>query len=497
MILAWLSILVCLISLGGSAQAPRVQAAAGAPEPRAAGYRAGAVLVRFRDGVTPAGRAKLLAPYGLRSEPRISRLGVVSLAVRAGHEMATIADLRRRPDVAFAELDYLAQAAELPDDPAWGQQWSLADIGLPAAWNVTTGSTDIVIALVDSGIYLGHPDLASKLWVNGDEIPGNWIDDDANGQVDDVNGWHFYQQWTPSGYVPAGNADLRDDFGHGTHVAGIAAAAANNGIGIAGIAWGARVMPVKVLDQYGNGWYSDIAAGIIYAADSGAKIINLSLGGAAASQTLCEAAAYAQQRGALVVAATGNAGAAVFYPAACAGVLAVAATDRADQRAGFSNFGPQVDLAAPGVEIYSTWPWLDGYFIKSGTSMAAPHVAGVAALVWSRWPEWTNVAVSRQITETTVDVAAVGWDPYTGWGRLDAAAAVDAGAIPSFTVTPTATATEPPTATPTVTVTPTAAPTDTPTFTVTPAVPSATPTMTPSPGGDPARPVYLPLVIRG
>ena len=250
------------------------------------------------------------------------------------------------------------------------------------------------------------------------------------------------QQWTPDGYIPAGNANVTDDFGHGTHVAGIAAAATNNGIGIAGISWGARVMPVKVLDQYGNGWYSDIADGIVYAADNGAKIINLSLGGAAASQTLCQAAAYAQQKGALLVAAAGNAGAAVLYPAACDGVLAVAATDRSDQRASFSNYGPEVDLAAPGVDIYSTWPWLDGYFTKSGTSMAAPHVSGVAALVWSRWPEWTNMAVSRRITETAVDVDAAGWDPYTGWGRLDAAAAL-------------------------------------------------------APSGDPARRVYLPLVTRG
>ncbi len=287
----------------------------------------------------------------------------------------------------------------------------------------------------------------------------------------------------------------------------------NNGIGIAGVAWGARVMPVKVLDQYGEGWYSDIAAGIIYAADNGAKIINLSLGGAAASQTLCEAAAYALQKGALLVAATGNGGAAVSYPAACDGVLAVAATDRADQRAGFSNFGPQVDLAAPGVDIYSTWPWLDGYFTRSGTSMAAPHVAGVAALVWSRWPAWTNVAVSRQITETAMDVDAAGWDAYTGWGRLDAAAAV--GAAPfDPTRTPTATATQRPTAKPSATVTPTATPTVTPTdaptatptttptakstLTVTPAVPSATPTVRPTVTRTSAAagPVFLPLVLR-
>ena len=210
----------------------------------------------------------------------------MSLSVTPGQEAATAAALRRRPDVAFAELDYLATAAEVPNDPDWGNQWSLARIGLPEAWNVTTGSTGIIIAVVDSGLYLGHPDLAGKVWTNPGEIPVNWVDDDGNGKVDDVNGWHFYQQWTPDGYIPAGNANVTDDFGHGTHVAGITAAATNNGIGIAGVSWGARVMPVKVLDQYGNGWYSDIADGIVYAADNGAKIINLSLGGAAASRDL-------------------------------------------------------------------------------------------------------------------------------------------------------------------------------------------------------------------
>ena len=341
-----------------------------------------------------------------------------------GQENATVAALRRMPEVAFAELDYLAQAAELPNDPAWGSQWSLAQIGLPAAWNVTTGTSSIVIAVVDSGVMLGHPDLQSKLWTNPGEIRGNGIDDDLNGKVDDVTGWHFFHQWTPAGYIPAENANVTDEFGHGTHVAGIAAAATDNGIGFAGISWGARVMPVRVLDQYGEGWNSDIAAGIVYAADNGAQIINLSLGGAESSSTLCTAAAYAYQQGALLVAATGNDGQSVLYPAACPDVLAVAATDDTDHWASFSNYGAQVDVAAPGVAIYSAWPWLGGYAARSGTSMAAPHVSGVAALVWSRWPGWSNLRVGERITATAADVDSPGWDPHTGWGRLDASAAL-------------------------------------------------------------------------
>lgn len=439
-------------------------------------------------------QAQMLGASAVLDAQAIGAANLFVLSVPPGQEAATIAALRRNPAVKFAELDYLAQAAELPDDPAWPRQWSLAQIGLPAAWSVTAGSAAVVIGLVDSGMTLTHPDLAAKVWVNAGEIPGNGVDDDGNGKVDDVNGWHFFHQWTPDGYVSGENAVVWDDFGHGTHVAGIAAAATNNGVGVAGASWGARVMPVKVLDQSGNGWYSDIAAGIIYAADNGARIINLSLGGAAASATLCEAVRYAYDtRGALVVAASGNTGGAVDYPAACADVLAVAATDRTDQRATFSNYGPEVDLAAPGVEIYSTWPWLDGYFTKSGTSMAAPHVSGVAALVWSHWPDWTNAAVSQQITVTALDVEAAGWDPLTGWGRLDAAAALEAPPLPVLTVTPTATAS--PTLTRSVGPTVTHTPTATATPTATPTAPS-TPTATPSPDAGTHRPLYLPFVVR-
>jgi subtilisin family serine protease len=192
-------------------------------------------------------------------------------------------------------------------------------------------------------------------------------------------------------------------------------------------------MPVKVLDMYGTGWYSDIAAGIIYAVDNGARIVNLSLGGEGASETLCAAVEYAYNRNALVVAAAGNTSGAVMYPAACAQALAVAATDEADVRASFSNHGPELDVAAPGVGIYSTWCRQDVYlgtclgsyyFAKSGTSMATPHVSGLAALVWSHWPEWTNEQVARRIQQTAVDLGEPGWDEWYGWGRVDARAAL-------------------------------------------------------------------------
>ena len=344
--------------------------------------------------------------------------------------------LRRDPRVAYAELDYAVQATDVitPNDPDWPLQWGPAKIGAPAAWSIVTGTPDMVIAVLDTGIYLEHEDLSTQLWTNAGEIPGNWVDDDGNGKVDDVHGWHFYHSWTGSTYLPAEDGDVRDDNGHGTHVSGIAAAATNNGVGIAGLAWGARIMPVKVLNQYGDGFYSDLAAGLVYAAENGARVINMSLGGVEPSQTLCAAVDYARRHGALVVSATGNDGAPwIRYPAACPGVLAVAATDPNDQWATFSNYGPQVDLAAPGQDIYSTWchqniylKLCDGnyYLAKSGTSMATPHVSGVAALIWSLRPGLSSSQVISRLLETSDDVNSPGPDPYTGWGRVNAYRAV-------------------------------------------------------------------------
>lgn len=377
----------------------------------------------------------LLSEQGWSIERVLAPLGAYSLRVPAGSEITATDTLRRLPAVACAELDYAARATDgvIPNDPGWSQQWGLQKIGAPSAWQVVTGTPNVVIAIVDTGIHLAHEDLAPQVWTNPGEIPGNRIDDDANGKVDDVHGWHFFHHWTGSEFVPDEDARVQDDNGHGTHVAGIAAAATDNGIGVAGIAWQAQLMPVKVLDGYGTGWYSDIAAGIIYAVDNGARILNLSLGGSEPSETLCAAVEYAHTRGALVIAATGNTGGAVMYPAACEHALGVAATDPTDTYAAFSNHGPEVDVAAPGVDVYSTWcrrnDYLgtclgDYYFTKSGTSMATPHVSGLAALVWSLWPEWTSEQVARHIQQTAVDLGEPGWDERYGWGRVDAGRAL-------------------------------------------------------------------------
>lgn len=369
---------------------------------------------------------------------------ILVLHVPVGQECAARQTLRQEPNITFAELDYAVHATEtrflgetgflLPNDPAWSNQWGPAKIDAPDAWDVTTGDHDIMIAVLDTGVQAGHEDLSDNVWINHGEIPDNRLDDDGNGKVDDVRGWHFYHKWAWDGdeytYLPKEDNRVGDDHGHGTHVAGIAGAAINNGIGIAGMAGNSRLMAVKVLDEYGNGWYSDLAQGIVYAVDNGADVINLSVGGELASETLQEAVNYAHDHGVLVVAAAGNDGGSVLYPAACEHALAVTATDQNDQQAGFSNHGPEVDVAAPGTEIYSTW-YRGNYFTRSGTSMSTPHVSGLAALVWSARPDLATAQVTEIITSTARDVNGgtlqlPGWDEYLGWGRIDAGRALSA-----------------------------------------------------------------------
>jgi subtilisin family serine protease len=395
-------------------------------------YRPGAVLVGFPPGATVAS-VGALAAAGYEVTRELPELNAVEVPVPVGSEEAVAAQLARLPGVDYAEPDYWASPqgaqAVTPDDQFYGDQWALPVIRAPEAWSITTGSGNVVIAVIDSGVDLVHPDLRDKLWVNTGETPFNGKDDDGNGKVDDVHGWHFFQAWNGQTYESRENGHVMDDSGHGTHVAGIAAAKANNRQGIAGIAWNSPVMAVKVIDKtIGLAAYSDVAAGIQYAVDNGALILNISLGGAPPSQILCGAVSGAASRGAIVVAAAGNEDNSVYYPAACPGALAVGATDRADNSASFSNPGARVDLAAPGVDIYSTW-FASGlgahnYAYLSGTSEAAPHVAAAAALVWARWPALTAEGVKAQLQGSVVDVGLPGRDDESGWGRLDLAAAL-------------------------------------------------------------------------
>jgi subtilisin family serine protease len=335
--------------------------------------------------------------------------GWVRVTVARDHDR-TIAALRDHPAVQIVEEDHPVRLALTPNDTHWHLQWGPQIVRAPSAWSVGVGSPAVIVAVLDTGIDRHHVDLAEQLWVNASEIPDNNQDDDQNGYVDDVHGWNVFN---------GGSNAIDDDHGHGTHVSGIIAARGDNGQGIAGMAWGSRIMVVKVLDEYGDGFYSDVAAGLTYATDNGAQVVNLSLGGPAPSQLLQDAVNYAHDRGTLVVAATGNTISAVQYPAACDNVLAVASSTRYDERASYSCYGPEVDLTAPGTNVVSTCIG-DRYCDKSGTSMAAPHVSGLAALVYAQQPTLTPDQAAQLLEKTAQDIDDPGWDPNTGWGRIDA-----------------------------------------------------------------------------
>jgi subtilisin family serine protease len=304
-----------------------------------------------------------------------------------------------------------------PSDRAFAAQWQLttdAAMGARSAWNVATAG-NVVVAVIDTGAQLDHPDLAANLWTNASEIAGNGIDDDANGFVDDVHGWDFAGK----------DADPADDNGHGTNVAGIIGARGNNGTGVTGVAWRARLMIVKVLGANGSGTVYDVARGIRYAVANGATIVNLSMAGPDGDPALAAAIAEARAAGVLIVAAAGNAGADLdakaAYPASSPSdnVIAVASTDEAGRLAPGSSYGANtVDIAAPGENIDST-ELHGGYGVRSGTSQAAAHVSGTLALMAAARPAATADQLRAQLLASTrstgLPVAA---------GALDAGAAL-------------------------------------------------------------------------
>jgi len=377
----------------------------------------GEILLRLDSSLSIEQGRLLLVSHGLASLQYVDSLDVWRArpegAVAAASTDAIASQLG---DLAlWVEPNHIAYAqGTVPDDPEYAtRQWGLGRIGMESAWTQSRGQSQ-VIAVVDSGADLLHPDLADKLWRNGCEVAGNGFDDDGNGYVDDVLGWDFVEH----------DATPADTYGHGTHVSGIAAADTGNNIGIAGVGWHARIMPLRALGSDGRGTYAGIAEAIRYAADNGARIINLSLGGTSSSLLLAEAVSYAQSKGCLLVAAAGNYGTpALLYPAALDGVLAVGASNQMDLPWESNCWGAEMDIAAPGVAIYSTLP--SGlYGLMTGTSMATPHVSGVAALIMAYEPDISWEQASSLITAEAADIGAVGWDPYSGWGRLDAAAAL-------------------------------------------------------------------------
>jgi thermitase len=399
------------------AQGPRVDRDARLGRRRFASDR---VLVRLRDSVPAGTEEAYLGSCQLRAIHRIPGVDVYRAQTPAGMTVAqTLAVLRANPDVAYANPDYRTRIAVVPNDPYFlPYQYNLdnrgsvlnlsstlhlqttahADIKATAAWEETQGDPETVIAVLDTGVDMSHVELANKVVSGGHDFVNN--DDDAT-----------------------------DDSWHGTHVAGIAAAETGNGEGIAGVAWNCKILPVKVMDQDGNGYYSALIEGITWAADNGAKVINLSVGGDVDDPALEEACRYAYDKNVVVVAAVGNDTTTVLYPAAYdAYVLAVASTDYNDEWSSFSNSGPQVDVAAPGVYILGPVPqWFVGpgyepYVFATGTSMATPHVSGMAALLLSAKPWLAAKDVMAIIRYTADDVNKAddpGRDDHIGYGRIN------------------------------------------------------------------------------
>lgn len=329
----------------------------------------------------------------------------------------------------------------VPNDPYYFRQWGLkndgsfslfvatpgADIDMESAWEIEQGSPDVVVAIIDSGTRLQHPEFEGRLWINAGEIPGNGMDDDGNGFVDDVYGWDFANV----------DNDPTDDQGHGTNVAGIVGAAGNNDLAYTGVDLNCKLMSLKALNSANQGYYSWWIEAMYYAVDNGANIMNMSLGGTLGSPEMQTAVDYALQNNVMVVACMMNTNSSVPYiPAALNGVFSVGATSPNDRRAvpfpwsssSGSNFGPHIDVIAPGNYTYGlnhlSNTAINTYW--SGTSQAAPHVAGVAALLIAQDPTRTVAEIAEIIRSTADDQVGdpledvAGWDPYHGHGRLNA-----------------------------------------------------------------------------
>jgi subtilisin family serine protease len=366
------------------------------------GTRSGELVVRLAPGLslTPSARAE---DATLDATLRGIRAGAAR-ALGAGSDTyrlrlpasvdltAAAAQLQTAPSVVFAEPNHIRRQLRIPRDEVVGEQWALPVIRAFDAWEITTGG-EVTIALLDTGVSPTHPDLQGAL------LPG----------------FDFFNL----------DDDPRDDDGHGTYTAGVAAARGDNGIGVAGVCWSCRILPVKVLNRRGFGDDATIAAGIRFAADRGARVISMSLGGPEDTRVMREAVAYARERGALIVAASGNgqaAGNAPNYPAAYPNVLAVSATSRTDTVTSFSTTGEFVDIAAPGAGVWSTF-WSrdagDTYGVANGTSAACPHVAGAAALLMSARPDLSADQAGELLLLGADDLGAPGRDAAYGFGRLN------------------------------------------------------------------------------
>lgn len=357
---------------------------------------AGEYVVKFRPGLSAVERANIAATSGGKTKLSLAALNADLIEfpalkrspnAKAVENMLTA--LKNNPHVEYVEPNYIYQVSYTPNDPDLGRQWAWSTIEAQAGWDTTQGSSSVIIAVVDTGVQSNHPDLDAKLVAGYDFVEGDTMPDDGNG--------------------------------HGTHVAGTAAAETNNSTGGAGTCPNCRVMPVRVLDSGGSGTMANVANGIIWAADNGAKVINLSLGGGSSS-TLENAVIYAWNKGAFLACAAGNGNTSSTtsaYPAAYNNCFSVAATTVNDEKSSFSNYGNWVEAAAPGSDIYSTYMG-SSYKTLNGTSMAAPHVAGLAGLLASQG--LTNQQIWDRIMSTADMIEGTG--NYWTAGRINVRRAV-------------------------------------------------------------------------
>ena len=380
------------------------------------------ILVGFKSGVDKGRKDNVHRSARAAVKQEIHNIAVDVVQVPEGSGVSEIIEqYRKSSDVAFAEPNFLASAFETPNDPLYGNQWNLKKVMVEESYDVAKGGYG-PIAIIDTGVDASHPDLSGLV----------------------LSGYNTISE----------NTNSHDDNGHGTHVAGIASAQTNNSSGIASISYAATILPVKVLGADGSGTYSDVSEGITYAADKGVRIINLSLGGSSDSETLKRAVTYAQSKGSVVVAAAGNdATNAPLYPAAYPGVLAVSASDQNDSLASFSNYGSNIFVASPGVNITSSVPG-GSYKQHNGTSMAAPHLSGLLALVFAADSSLSNTEAIEKIKDNAEKVGpyaydANGWNQYFGYGRISSGKTLQSTveASPSPSLTPTASPSAEPSAT--------------------------------------------------
>jgi subtilisin family serine protease len=410
------------------------------------------LIVGFQPGVSQAEQAAVLEHAGAKNKKSFKQIRAHLVGTPDKKVDATAKALASDPRVAYVEPNSILTIASGPDDPSFSQLWGLNntgqtggtpddDIDAPEAWDLETGSSYVVVAVVDTGVDFSHPDLAAQQWVNAGENCGstdpaslcpqatNGVDDDSDGYVDDWRGWDFVSN----------DNNPADDHDHGTHVSGTIGALGNNGVGVAGVSWNVKIMALKFLDATGNGDTAGAISATLYAADHGARIASNSWGGGPFDQGLFNAIQYGASKGMLFVAAAGNDGvnsdSTPTYPASydSPAVVAVAATDSNDNLASFSNYGAKtVDLAAPGVGILSTTP-NNTYSIFSGTSMATPHVSGAAALVAAHFPGATLYGTKALLMSSVDKKASLAGRLVTG-GRLNAFNALSCTSTPKILV---------------------------------------------------------------